>query len=86
METLCRREAVALLNALGNFLSGMETYGPPYRLAAIRPLETSLVEWKLGCGRRPVCVFFTLGTFLSGMETSTMALSNSSFVQPWKLP
>ena len=32
---------------LGNFLSGMETLPLPATCSAGRPLETSLVEWKL---------------------------------------
>ena len=41
-----RRTMQKFMERLGNFLSGMETFGRGERPQAGRPLETSLVEWK----------------------------------------
>ena len=72
---------------LGNFLSGMET---PSGLRGLRrrarPLETSLVEWKLPLSPPPDAPEIYLGNFLSGMETRTLPGATASDAPPWKLP
>ena len=50
------------------------------------PLETSLVEWKLGRGKRHRESPGTLGNFLSGMETTATSVVVLELEPPWKLP
>ena len=47
METFKLEDSRGRVSLLGNFLSGMETFLQlPTDLVQLRPLETSLVEWK----------------------------------------
>ena len=69
METPLTLYIAHRLVNLGNFLSGMET--PKIHVSTViqRPLETSLVEWKLRTFLPSFAAASPLGNFLSGMET-----------------
>ena len=65
----------------------METRAPPSRgRARSNPLETSLVEWKLGSAGVVPPARPRLGNFLSGMETLSDASYPGTAETPWKLP
>ena len=69
METPDRGFSFSQGASLGNFLSGMETFGAYRWYAGEATLETSLVEWKLVARGSVASTEACLGNFLSGMET-----------------
>ena len=87
METPGCVDSCSRIWSLGNFLSGMETRWSRSGLRVGRPLETSLVEWKLSASLPAFLAFFcTLETSLVEWKRALAFRTSISPLSPWKLP